>query len=130
MMTSCCAFGSLSKITFDIRSGSNMNQYDFPRPLVRNFETSSRRNEMRQVERAATQRGKLRVDLDQRRIRVDLELERAVGALLDVGCEPAAQPVAKIALVDRPAGKLVGNLERGRLGVGARSHERKRNGGE
>ena len=50
MIASCCAFGSLSKIGFDISSGSNMNQYDLPRPLVRNFDTSSRRNEMRLVD--------------------------------------------------------------------------------
>ena len=44
------SFGSLSKTSFDMRSGSSMNQYVFPRPLVRNFETSSRRNEMRLVD--------------------------------------------------------------------------------
>ena len=50
MIASCCAFGSLSNTCFDIISGSNMNQYDLPRPLVSAFETSSRRNEMRLVD--------------------------------------------------------------------------------
>ena len=50
MIASCCGFASLSNTCFDIINGSNMNQYDLPRPLVRNFETSSRRKEMRLVD--------------------------------------------------------------------------------
>ena len=43
-------FNSLSKIAFDIIKGSNMNQYALPRPVVRFFDTSSRRNEISEVD--------------------------------------------------------------------------------
>ena len=42
---------------------------------------------------------------------IDVELERAVGALLDVLRELAHEAIAKVALVDRAAGKLVRDLE-------------------
>ncbi len=42
--------GSASKICFDMITGSNMNQYDLPRPVVRLLATSSSRNEIRLVE--------------------------------------------------------------------------------
>ena len=50
MITSCCFLVSLSKISFDMISGSSMNQYDLPRPVVRLLATSSRRNEIRLVD--------------------------------------------------------------------------------
>ena len=50
MINACWSFGSLSKISFDISSGSSMNQYDLPCLLiVRCFDTSCSRNEIRLV---------------------------------------------------------------------------------
>ena len=85
----------------------------------------------RHVERALAQRAELRVDLDERRVRIDLELEAAVGLLLDVGGELAHEAVAEIAGIDGPAGELVRNLERGgRLAAGARTRDDEGNGSE
>src|SRR5262249_60389521 len=46
------------------------------------------------------------------------------GALLELGRELAAQAVAEVALVDRPAGKLMGNLQ----GLGRRRRTQARHG--
>ena len=94
------------------------------------FAAGVRQRKQRQVERTAAQRGKLRVDLHQRRIGIDVELERAVGSLFDFGGEPAAEAIAEVPLIDRPAGELVRNLERGRLRMGAGPLERQGGGGE
>ena len=83
----------------------------------RHFAARIRKRHQRQVERAAAQRAELRVDLHQRRVRIDLELERAVGPLFDVLRELADEAVAEIALVDRAARELVRDLEGRRLGV-------------
>ena len=55
MMSACWSFGSLSKIAFDISSGSSMNQYDLPVLLiVRCLDTSCSRNEIRLVAEVVT----------------------------------------------------------------------------
>jgi hypothetical protein len=54
----------------------------------------------------------LGVDLDQRGIRIDVELECAVRFFLDVRGKFADEPVAKIALVDGSTRELVGDLQR------------------
>jgi hypothetical protein len=65
-----------------------------------------------QIERAFAQRVELSERLHQRRIRIDVERQRAVGALLDFGREASAQAVAEIAALGGAAGKLVRNLQR------------------
>src|SRR4029077_9122863 len=89
-----------------------------------------RKGDQRQVERAAAQRAELRVDFDQRRVRIDVELESAVGPLLDVLRELAEKPVTKVTLVDRAARELVRDLEGRRLSVRSGAGERERDGRE
>ncbi len=50
MMMSCWFFGSFAKTSFDIISGSSMNQYVLLRPVVRYFAISSSLNEMKLVD--------------------------------------------------------------------------------
>ena len=66
------------------------------------------------VERAPAHRGELRVGLDQRGVRIDFGGKLAARPLGDFGGECPAEPVTKVALVDRAAGELVGDLQRGR----------------
>ena len=83
------------------------------------------------VERALAHRGELGVRLHQRRARIDLGDEGAVGALLDLLRELAAEAVAEIAFVDGAAGKLVRDLERGRgAGVPANPEGQDRGSGD
>src|SRR5439155_22688520 len=85
----------------------------------------------RQVGAAAGQGAELRVNFDERRVRINVELERPVGALLDICREFADEAIAKIALVDRAAGKLVRNLEcRDALGERLRAGEREGKAGD
>ena len=84
----------------------------------------------RHVERALAQRAELRERLDQRARRVDLDLERSVGALLDVGRELARELVAEIAVGAGRRGELVRDLEHARLLCGGGRSESEREHGE
>ena len=74
-------------------------------------------------QRAFADGGELGERLHERRVRIDLELEFALGRLFDLLGEDPAQAVAKITLVDRAAGKLVGNLQGGGGAGSARDGE-------
>ena len=63
------------------------------------------------IERTFAHRRELRNGLHQRRVRIDLRPDRAVGALLELGRELETNAIAEIAFVDGAAGKLVGNLQ-------------------
>ena len=74
--------------------------------------TRVRQRQQAHVQRAFAHRAVLRIGLHQGRARIDLELETAAGAFFHLLSELGDQAVAEIALVDGPAGKVVGNFDR------------------
>ena len=77
-----------------------------------------------QIKRALSQRRELRHGLHQRGVRIDLRHYGAVSTLLELGREPAAQPVAEVALVYGSARELVRDFELLGLGAGGAADPR------
>src|SRR4029453_9608193 len=81
-----------------------------------------------QVESPFPQRRELRNGLHERRVGIDLELQRTLRLLLDIRGKAPAEPVPKIALGQRSSGKLVRNLEGMALGAADRRHSQRQRG--